>query len=77
MGAGVRKADREGHHLNFKLKGFMEKARLNQEDDSLGPTMWSKDMKQHEQKPWDGGVLETLEEEKEASRWEQSEHFRK
>lgn len=51
MVAGVRKADREGHHLKFKLKGLMEKARLNQEDDSLGPMMCSKDMKQHEQKP--------------------------
>ena len=51
MEAGVRKADREGHHLKFKLKGLMEKARLNQEDASLGPMMRSKAMKQPEQKP--------------------------
>lgn len=51
MEAGVRKADREGHHLKFKLKGLMEKARLNQEDASLGPMMRRKAMKQPEQKP--------------------------
>ena len=51
MEAGGRKADREGHLLKFKLKSLMEKARLNQEDASLGPMMWRKDMKQHEQKP--------------------------